>query len=198
MSEKTNSSLVIYRTKTSPRAFTLIETIMVLTMFSIVAAGLAGALISGLRLWQRAKSTDFSYYEDIFAFERMAKEMRQSFDLKQIPFSGDLQKVTFPSISGTTIKQMTYWFDPLDGSFYRGEADLKDILSGQEELKYPEKKLGVFKEFKFSYFYYDKDKKDFFWTEKWESANGIFKALKIEAKDSNNREHVKTIFIPVS
>lgn len=177
-------------------AFTLIEVVVALTIFSIVAVGLGTSFLSGIKLWDKANES-FSAGEVQFFLEVFARDLCQSINLAQVGFSGTKEAVSFPAlVSGRAVK-VTYSFERDGKKIFRRTANLKDALSGDNAAKYDKEESLQLDSCELSYFYYDTEKEEYSWTDAWDKKNGIFLGVRINAAYEGN-EFTKTVFIPVS
>ncbi|MDD5166766.1 MAG: type II secretion system protein [Candidatus Omnitrophica bacterium] len=178
-------------------SFTLVELLIVATIFSFVALGIAGSLAAGLKVWDRAKNTDFSRGNVLFTLEGFARSLRQSINFKLIDFEGKSTELSFPTLSGNHILKVTYKFDASLKKFIREETDLKAILVEKDAAAATQKELFEIDNLSFEYYYFDTLKAAYTWKNAWEKAEGIFTAvrLRLTIKDE---EFSKTVFMPFS
>lgn len=199
-SQKSENSVFCLRSSVlSPQSsvrhgFTLIETMVVATIFSFVAAGIALSFISGIKLWNKAKNTDFAKYQFLLELESIAKDLRQSINEPVIGFEGDAIRLTFPELSGNSIIKVTYSFDQEQAALIKKQVDMKYILAGKEAEEYIEKKFPGWEDFFLSYSYYDAASEGFVWTNEWLKEKGVFTAVKINGK-FKGETYTKVIFI---
>lgn len=192
------------------QGFTLIETIVVATIFSFLALGIAGSFISGMKLWARAQNIDFSKYNNILTLEIISKELRQGIKYPSIGFEVKVDEFSFPSLIGDSIVKITYKFDPEKKILLRRQVDLESIIKDLEkEIDKEQEKvvLSSLEELSLSYFYPYLDKEKgcvvYIWKEvkededEWTEAQGIFAAIRLKGK-IKGEEFSKTIFIPIS
>ena len=188
--------------------FTLIETMVVATIFSFIALGIAASFISGMKIWARAQNIDFSKYNNILTLEIISKELRQGIKDPAIGFEIKVDEFSFPSLIGNSIVKITYKFDSEKKILLRRQVDLESIIKDLEADKEQEKVvLSSLEEFFLSYFYpyFDKEKGClvYIWKEvkdtkdEWAEAQGIFTAIRLKGK-TKGEEFSKTIFIPIS
>src|SRR3989338_5866080 len=83
--------------------FTLVEVFVAIAVFSVIAVGIMGAIYSGIRLWGRARTVDFSKGYSLLAIESLTSELRQSASvssdyLDSAVFEGDSQTISFPAV----------------------------------------------------------------------------------------------------
>ncbi len=189
--------LHIWRTRNSQEGFTLVETLVVATIFSIIGLGITTSFVSGIKLWDRAKNIDFAKCEFLLDMEKISRDFRQIVDIPVIGFEGDSVKVSFPALIGDSIVKITYKFDPERKTLLYKEVGLKDIISGEEEENYTEEKMLSLKELSLSYFCWDREKEIYDWKDSWVKDKGIFSAIKLEGK-FKGEAFTKIIFIPIS
>ncbi len=181
------------------RGFTLVEIIVAVTIFSIIALGIGSSFVSGLKIWDRARNTDLTRVDFLLTFEKVSRDIRQSVNVPLIGFEGTTSEFSFPVLADDSIVKVTYRFDPSEKTLIRRRALLKDVADKCEEGSFEEKDMLVLEELAFSYFYYDSDKKVYKWSEQdgWIKSQGIPIAVKLRGK-FKDAEFTKTTFIPIS
>jgi len=179
------------------RGFTLVETVVVATIFAILSAGIAGSFFSGMKLWKRAKDIDFSEYDAILTFEKISRELRQSVEHPSIVFEGEASQISFPTLIGNTIFKITYSFDRQQDALIRGQITQEDIILEEEEEGYTERKVLALDSLVLSYLFFDPQIKKYDWKDEWGKEEGVFSAIKFNTQ-INGEEFNKTIFIPIS
>ncbi|MBU1122115.1 MAG: type II secretion system protein [Candidatus Omnitrophota bacterium] len=183
--------------------FTLIETIVVMTIFSIIAVGIASSFTAGMKIWGRARGVDFVQGETLFNLERIASQLRQSVNISAVGFGGTKDEFFFPAVLANSIGRVTYKFDSSSNRVLLRFQKLEDILFAKEEeieaadVEYTERKFSSADSFYVSYFYWDEEQDSYGWVDEWDQELGIFSALKLEVEVGDNK-FVKTVFIPVS
>ena len=189
---------LIFKTKNDlRRSFTLIEMIMVVTIFSALAVGIVSSFFSGLKLYARSSQGDLSKSELLVNLEIIAKEARQSPDMPLIECEGDRGKFSFPFISNGAIVKRTYSFSSEDKLLRSHEAPLAMIMAGKEQEGTVQKTVMAVDEFSMSYLTYDKEQKVYAWKDEWVKGAGRFPAVRLRGK-YKGEEFDKTIFLPVS
>ncbi|MFH2137754.1 MAG: type II secretion system protein [Candidatus Omnitrophota bacterium] len=176
--------------------FTLIEMIVVITIFAIIGVGITASFMSGMRIWGRAQNVDFARSNVLFSLDLMARDLRHSVGGSSIDFEGSTQEITFPVISDGSIVQVTYYFDELEKELRRKETDLKDIIEETGDITTGESVVAI-DGFSLTYLYHDKVRDQYVWNEIFEAQEKPFKAVLIKVK-FNDEEFTKTIFIPIS
>jgi prepilin-type N-terminal cleavage/methylation domain-containing protein len=177
------------------RAFTLIELLVVVTIFSIIAFGVGACFMCGMKLWQRVGGTDFFQYEVALELERFSQELFESLKFPLIGFEGEKEKLTFPTLRGTSIVEVTYEFDSLEESLIRKERTLRDFFKDSKD--YSERKVLSAQEMNLKYFYFDYEEEKYKWKDTWLKEEGYPLGVKIELKNKHG-EFQKKIFLPIS
>ncbi|MCX5696834.1 MAG: type II secretion system protein [Candidatus Omnitrophica bacterium] len=183
-------------TLSAQKGFTLIELIMAVTIFSLVAVGIASSFFSGIKLWNKAKE-DIAAVSLFLSVDSIAGELRQSANVKPIGFEGSATDVSFPYVSGNAVLKVTYKFDPSSKRLTRATVPLKDIIAESEAQNYQGKEVLSLDDLTLSYFYFDKISGKYLWKDNWAKNDGVFTAVKLHCR-SGNEEFSRTVFIPWS
>lgn len=192
----------------SKKGFTLVETLVVATIFSFVGLAIATSFISGIKIWDRARNTDFLKYNNLLALEMITKELRQAMDYPLIGFEVKAEEFSFPTLINDSVVKVTYAFNSGKKALLRKQAEIKDIISNKEQEDTKEKiAFNSLEEFSLSYFYHyfdlDLNREVYAWKEvkteldAWIKGKGVPLAIKLQGKVKNEL-FSKTIFIPVS
>ena len=79
---------------------TFVEVLIVISLIAIISLSLYNALSNGLRVWK--KTRELVIEEDIAVFfEKLTKDLRNSYPYSQIPFEATENKFAFPTIVKT-------------------------------------------------------------------------------------------------
>jgi len=172
---------------------------VVAVIFSIIALGLGTTFISGMKIWDRARSGDFARYGLILDIETISTDFRQAIDFNTVPFEGKPQEASFPMVSGDSIFKVSYKFDPVAKALLKKQVKLKDAGESIKESaeKGIEKTFSGWEDFSIRYFYYDSEEEKYDWKDTWDKEEGVFKAVRLEVK-FEGEQFVKTIFISAS
>ena len=181
----------------SRKAFTLVEVILAITIFSFIAVGISTSFFSGIKLWGRAVSTDHWRNDLLLSFESMAAELRQSVNIPSIGYIGDVKSISFLTVSGDNIVRESYSFDAQNKSLMRGETKLKDITEEDKGGHLPYRPVLSLDEFSIQYLYRDNTNNISEWRSEWKKADGIFAAVRFTSK-THDEEFIKTVFIPIA
>lgn len=185
------------------RAFTLIELLIVVAIFSIVSIAVYATFSSGLRVWRRAQDVNITERKDLLRIEKLSREIRQALNFKDIDFDGSKDKICFAEIVDSEITRITYFFDADKKMLFRSVDKLADILAAKEENETLESKplpyLANIDKLSFSYLYFDLQKNSYLWKEEWveEEQRNLPLAIKLEMT-VNKQSHATTIFIPTA
>lgn len=189
--------LLILRIKNrSLRGFTLVETLVCVTIFSVIALGVGGAFFSGTKIWQHAKNVSLAEGQTLLAFELLNKELRQSLDYPFIGFKGTSREISFPLLVKQHCFKVTYRFDPEAKALWRSQLSLQELQGDKEDDGVQVKKMLSADEAKLEFFS-RVEGKSYQWKESWDPQEGIPLAVRFEVKIKDETFN-KTIFIPIS
>ena len=178
--------------------FTLVETLVVITILSVCAAGIIATFFSGIKLWDRATNENYTRTEFFIGIEQLTRDFRQSVNVPVIGFKGTAQEISFPAIEREALVMITYLYDPQQGALMRRVTGLKDALSTEEKQQpYTEKKVLPAEGVSFSYFVYDKVKEKGDWKDAWNKEDGVFAGILLRGR-YRGEEFSRKIFIPAS
>ena len=181
----------------SKRAFTLVETILAITIFSFIAVGISTSFFSGIKLWGRAISTDSWRNDILLGFESVSAELRQSVDIPTIGFSGDAKSISFPVVSGNNIVRASYYFDAQKKTLMRRETKIENITEENAGGHSDGRPVLSLDEFSVRYLYRDPLSNISEWRAEWKKTDGVFTAIQFISK-THNEEFNKTVFIPIA
>ena len=181
----------------SKKAFTLVEVILAITIFSLIAVGIATSFFSGIKLWGRAIGTDSWRNDMLLGFESISAALRQSVDIPAVGYSGDAKSISFLTVSGNNVVRASYYFDAQKKALMKRETKLKDI--SEEKVDGPSDSIRVLSldDFSVQYLYRDPVSNVSEWRAGWNKADGVFAAVRFTSK-THNEEFNKTVFIPIA
>jgi hypothetical protein len=185
------------------QALTLIEIIITASLVAIVGLAVFSALDSGLRIWQ--KLTKSTIEEDVHIFfEKFAIDIRNSFEYKDIDFVGTKREAGFAGLVTSPLEglrrgpgQIIYKFYPEQGVVTSEKRNLNNIF--REKPGLIQKRLEYVEVFRFSYYYYDFLRKEYFWVDKWDEAK-LPLAVRVSLailRDGISYKFTKTFNIPM-
>jgi prepilin-type N-terminal cleavage/methylation domain-containing protein len=181
----------------SKKAFTLVEVILAITIFSFIAVGISTSFFSGIKLWGRAISTDSWRNDILLGLESVSAELRQSVSIPAIGYSGDAKSVSFPAVSGNNVVRASYFFDPQKKALMRREIKSKDITEENIGSHSGARSVLSLDDFSVRYLYKDIFNDASEWRTEWKKEDGVFAAVRFTSK-AHNEEFNKTVFIPVA
>ncbi|MFH1223107.1 MAG: type II secretion system protein, partial [Pseudomonadota bacterium] len=94
------------------KAFTFVETMIVLALFGILGVSLFSSFSMGMKVWKRATSANLIGRKAVLTIERLSMELRRTFNYAPIGFLGDKAHIEFPGIIGNLIYNLSYDFFP--------------------------------------------------------------------------------------
>jgi prepilin-type N-terminal cleavage/methylation domain-containing protein len=200
--------------KKFPNGFTLIEILIAITIFSVVALSLYSTFFSAIAVWRRSEALNRVYQEARWSLEVIANELHNAIVLDYTDrypdftaFEGSSDKISFLSLSDSGIKQISYLLENENSeySLKRQETAFTDALQNysKEQLIETFTNLACEGGLKFSYAYSAVDSEDdVVWQDNWQDDQNLPKGIKIELALRNPSSpdakitFNKTIFIP--
>ena len=188
--------------------FTLIEILMAITLVAVISLAVYGSFSSGVRIMRRIAHPAFEEEASV-VFEKISRELENSFLNADIPFTGEKDRFAFATIirsepvlgGARAVGQVTYFYDSYGKSMSRRQEDVHQIYKEQEG---PAKPLFEHVHaLHFQYFGYETSQSQYLWTDDWDPAlkkNKSPMAVKIEFEfdDGETRQNLtRTIAIPV-
>ncbi|MCX5703169.1 MAG: prepilin-type N-terminal cleavage/methylation domain-containing protein, partial [Candidatus Omnitrophica bacterium] len=151
-------------------SFTLIELIIVIAILSVVSLAIYSTLASGTKIWQTVNRVlpeeDLQIFLDKFSYD-----IENTLKFRSIRFLGQSDSLEFacvinsPRLNNKTAGKIIYSYNPEKDILYKQELDYSQIHNGQELS--PEEVLKNIKSLKLQYYFYDEDKKEYFWVDEW-------------------------------
>ena len=182
------------------RAFTLIELLLTMAIFAVVSLAVYSTFSQGLKVWKRANQMNIGERKVLLKVEKLARQIRQAFNHKDIALLGEKEKIAFPQVVNYEIVRLTYAFDAGSQEIMLASERLSDIIKEEEKKDTPELKfqsyLAKVENLSFSYLVYDIQEKSFIWKDEWTDKK-LPLAVKINLT-INGKIQTSTIFIPVA
>jgi prepilin-type N-terminal cleavage/methylation domain-containing protein len=175
--------------------FTLVEVLLSVTIFAIIAVSVAGTFFSGIKLWDRVRGTDFVKTSFLIDLEKVAVDVRQAMDVPVIGYTGSAEEFSFPSIEKDSIMRLMYYFDPVQQALIRKTQSLSSIL--EEKTDPAASTTEIFNASNVTFQYLVKNANSTDWESGWKKDDGIIHAVKLEGV-SNGVPFSKIIVIPIS
>lgn len=187
------------KNKISQSAFSLVELLIAVSIFSVVSIAIYSTFSSGASVLRRVKNIDLAQQRVLLKTERLIRELREQPKYKKQLFLGNKTKISFPGNLDYLPCRLTYYFDSSSLCLMRVADKLSDIIAidGKIDPEFkskPEVFLTKIKEVKFSYLFLDLVKNEYNWKEEWPQEDLPF-AVKLVIV-SESREYETTVFLP--
>jgi len=173
------------------KGFTLVELLVGVTIFAIVAACVYTSLYLGIKVFKSEENQDLKLQEAILTLDQMAQRIRSSFinpENEEIRFMGTEDRLDFFSVSTNgDLERMVFYLEPAqeDGLFFLYQSRCKYTELGDETLTKVELIHSKVRGLKFSYF----NKKDKIWHADWPDELRLPELVKLEV--GFNRQNKK-------
>ena len=183
----------------SRRAFSLVELLIAVGIFSVVSIAIYATFSSGAAVLRRIKDTDLTQQRILLKTERFSRELREQPTCRKQLFQGDKTKISFCADIDYFPYRLTYYFDS-PGNAFKRVADKLDKIIDEESNLDPEFHspaviyLPKVKEVKFSYLYLDLKKNAYLWTDEWEQDYLPFAVKFIISTEKQKYE--STVYLP--
>ncbi len=184
--------------------FTLLELLITTSLIAMMGLAIYAAFAKGVAVWELGNETDKQEKEIRFALDKMAAELRNSFNFSRIVFGGTKEQIEFstyivthPATEGSRTEpgRVTYFFDPARNALLRIQERYVDIF--QEERPEPKEFIAQLTGFEFGYYYFDPANNVYGWMDSWEGRNDLPLGVKINLKlkdGAEERSFVKTVY----
>ncbi len=185
------------KNKRALRAFTLVELLIAVAIFSVVSIAIYATFSSGAAVLRRVKNIDLAQQRILLKTERISRELRQQPACRKQLFQGDKTKISFCANINYFPYRLTYYFDSSANALKRVADKLDEIIDEDGNLdpdlhSSSEVFLSKVKEVRFSYLYLDLKKNAYLWTSQWEQ-NYLPFAIKFIIF-TENKEYESTVY----
>jgi len=184
--------------------FTFVELLIVVGMLAVVSIAIYTVFSNGVRIWFRVNEQIPK--EDLFIFfDKFTSDLRNSFKFTGINFTGDEERIEFatlvksPRLEKNTVGQIIYKYNPVSNRIVRKRRDFSQVYAERSDKIKDE--LENIKSLRFRYFYYDIEKKAYFWDDEWVDKEDLPLAVRMEFRFDDGRQtgkFVKTVSIPAN
>jgi len=189
-------------------AFTFVELLVVVSLFSILSLTVYATFASGMRMWSRIQDTSLIQRKVSLGLEKFSLELRQALDFSKIGFTGKSNEISFPFLADSVIQdgpsngvvtvkeilRITYFLE--QKTLFRKLDTFKDILEEKEQAKI-KTLLSDIEDLKFSFAYREEGKDQYSWKDTWDKEEGIPVIVKMELK-IKDAQITEAITIPAS
>ncbi len=171
--------------KDQRRGFTFIELLIVTALVAVVGITLYSTILNGVKIWERM-DTAASAEDANILFEKVSRELRNTFKFTNIAFYGKRDEMAFaiisqpdPSNGGRQeIGRVRYSFDRSRNVMLRAYQNYSQV--SEEKEGSPMEVMEGVRSVEFSYYAYDLKEKEYLWVEQWEAMG---KTLGLEEDD---------------
>lgn len=156
----------------SPRAFSLVELLIAVGIFSVVSIAIYSTFFTGSAVLRRINNLDLAQQRILLKTERLSRQLRQQPASRKQLFQGDKTKISFCANIDYFPSRLTYYFDSASLTLKMAVDRLDDIIDEEgkldPQLHSPAKiYLTKVKEASFSYLYLDLSKNSYLWKQEW-------------------------------
>ncbi len=176
------------------KSFTLVEILIVVCIFAIIAGSLGMTLFSALKLWQRAQAAGFIQTNILLSFESFSHNLRQAVLFPEFDFLGKKDKVEFMTIINDEIYKIEYKFSVSD-LFSSKKTKYQDLIE-EKDNQYSENELFKADSLVLSYLVFDDKELEYQWRDSFEQEGKVPLAVKI-AVEEGERSFEKIVFVPI-
>ncbi len=178
--------------------FTLIETLVVVAIFSVVGVSLASSFSMGLRVWKRAAGINVANRKIAIQLERLGQELRQTISYPQIGFWGEEGRVSFAALIRGKLTNVSYYLDPQEKAIYRYSESLQQTL-GLENYTLGRAIIPGVEKVSFLYKYFNATSEEYVYLDSWNySLYGIPLSVTAKIILENGDQFRKVVQIPIA
>lgn len=171
---KYKQSLRVLRASGVLRAFTLVELLIAVAIFSVISIAIYSTFSSGMFVLRRVKNIDLAQQRILLKTERLSRELREQPACRKQLFQGDKTKISFCAYIDNFPYRLTYYYDRSTLALKRSAEKLDEIIDqdGNLDPGFHSASGSIFlpkvEEVRFSYLYLDLKKNAYLWTDQWE------------------------------
>jgi len=200
------------KNKVKIKGFTLIELIIAMLIFSIIAVAIYSTFSTGLIAWRKGEESSRSYQDARLILNRMALELRNAFFYSNIKFVGKANELYFatflpfsslPGIDQLQLYRVAYHLDNNHSLQYQEES-LPEVFQGKEEKAQEFASSVQELSFAYGYEYFREGKKEpqFIWKDEWIDKKAVPSLVRITLILEGNSgtpegiTFVRTVYLP--
>ncbi len=183
----------------SQSAFTLVELLIAVAIFSVVSIAIYSTFSSGAGVLKRLKNTDLTKQRILLKVERLSRELRLQPACRKQLFTGEKTKLSFGAIKDSFPYRLTYYFDTPTNAIKRVADKLNEIidLDGTVDANFHSAAvifLPRVTDLKFSYLYLDSQKNAYQWVNEWQQ-DYLPQAVKFVIT-TEKQKYETTVYLP--
>jgi len=158
----------------------------------------------GFKTYSKLKSGNLAEADVLLSFEKIEKDLRNTFHFSGINFTGDKRSVSFAGFIHHTssIGRISYSFvTKIGGSLIKTEQPYSYSLLNNSTDEIDTQVIASLKDIVFSYYSYNSATKQYGWNDSFNNTVGIPTQVRIRAVFQEGNEDFareKTILIPIS
>jgi prepilin-type N-terminal cleavage/methylation domain-containing protein len=174
--------------------FTMIEVLIVVGLFSLIAASLFQSFSMGLKVWKTASRPDFSYRKAVLNLERISQEIRHARPYPGAMLTGTQEEIAFTSVMHQKVYNLTYVFKS-EGLWRRADV----VGAGVAEEGALREVVPRVRQVTFSYFGFDALAGGFVFFDEWDGAlKGLPKAVRVAIDLEDETRVERTTYVPTT
>ncbi|MFA5039474.1 MAG: type II secretion system protein GspJ [Candidatus Omnitrophota bacterium] len=172
--------------------FTLVEALIVVSLFAMLGLSLSASFATGLKVWKRAAALVYSQRQPIIGLERLALELRRAVATPSLAFTGSEDQCSFPNVLSEGLWNISYRYDAATEKIYRSAV----AAYGEEEAGASRSIINHVENFTLSFYGYNPVSEVMEFMDTW-SANlsGLPKAVRVTLQVKGG-EFEKVVLIP--
>jgi len=150
--------------------FTLIELLITSFILGVISVGIIASFASGLKVYEKVQNYMGSRADVLLALERIERDLRNIVNSSVIEFIGENELISFASVTDDgSLGRVLYYVKGARDMFTREEQGYKlatamKLRKGKGKVK----KLVSVRDIDFTFYYYDKEDKEYKWVELWD------------------------------
>jgi len=149
------------------KGFTLIELTVAAAVLAMIALAIVATFASGLRVYYRLRDFGGARADALISLEKMEREIRNLYDVTEVPFRGEAKKLSFCGAVGSGVGSICYYMDSGSKMLARREQGYPYAILKPLSDKGTVTKLAPIEKLEFSYYDYDYELKIYEWLDHW-------------------------------
>ena len=158
------------RRRNKGSSFTFVEMLVVTALVAVISLGIYATLSNGLKVYRRVQRELPEEDLNIF-FQKFSMDVGNSIRFSGVYSSGVRERleivtlVASPRFPVQTVGKVVYFYNPGARQVSREQYDFSQFSNNQEGTL--SQTIGNVKSCIFTYYLYDKEKKEFYWSDEW-------------------------------